>query len=173
MASLLTLVALPVLVSESRSSSGPSAVASAGAGADLSSTLRSTSSSSIAPAFLGTDVTTTTAPQENTVAVPAPEVGDLARAAYGPIRVTLASPNRVGCETTWVATGALLKVTNVNNGHAVNCVTVARITDPAVQGLVLRLDATGFVQLADLVESPVTVRVTCEKPGATPATGCK
>jgi hypothetical protein len=169
---VVTLIAVPFLLREADAGSSAPAVASAGPSGDLAVPLRGVSSS-VAPAFLTTDVTTIAPSQENTVAVPSPEQGDLARAAYGPIRVTLASTNRIGCETTWVRTGALLKVSNVNNGHAVNCVTVARISDPTVQGLVIRLDATGFSQLADLVESPVTVRVTCEKSGATPATGCQ
>lgn len=175
-ASALTLVALPLLLSENRKNERDPSLAVVSADAGLASQLQtgatSPASAPVAPVPTASTVAPSlpeiqtaadlTAPaqvptQEGTQ-LPTPAIpvmqGDATWDRWTPAEVGTSSP----CATPLAALGQQVTVTNLDNGRSVTCVVVDQGALPV--HVVVKIDAALFQSLADLGESPIPVRIT-------------
>ncbi|MCE9622412.1 MAG: hypothetical protein K8R99_08720 [Actinomycetia bacterium] len=67
------------------------------------------------------------------------------------------STRKPRCSTTLAPDGALLTVTNVDNGQSTTCTNTQGVTIPPGVGMVLGTDAFGLI--GDLADAPLPVRV--------------
>lgn len=102
---------------------------------------------------------------ENTLVVPPPVLDDAAtpmptstRTIQGDASHLQVADSATICTAPRVPGGAMLTVTNLDNGLTVNCTNQLGITIPF--GIEIALDADLFVQFADLADAPVPVRIT-------------
>ena len=176
-ASALTLVALPLLLSENRKNERDPSLAVVSPDAGLASQLQtgatSPASTSVAPATTAATVAPSlpeiksaadlTAPptqvstQEGTL-IPTPAIpvmqGDATWDRWNPAQVGTSSP----CATPLAGLGQQVTITNLDNGRSVTCVVVDQGALPV--HVVVKIDAALFQSLADLGESPIPVRIT-------------
>jgi len=164
-----TLVAVPFLIKDrgsSKANSSPAAV-SATAGGDIAAPLRgsdapsapanSSASSSIGAGFLG-DPTQLPTTQPIVIGVPPAPSATMATGKAGFKRwpadsVTTSHP----CATAAAPLGTKIIVTNLDNGHTTLCTVVSQHGFSATQ--LIQLDSSVFSQLADLIDSPIPVRI--------------
>jgi hypothetical protein len=153
LAAAFTLLAVPaVLIAEHRGSS-PSSAASATSAAP--SDVDDSDPSRQKPVFL-----------DNTVVLPAPAVIDIAvppttthRQASGTLtfknyqNFPLLNP----CSTILAPSGAHLTVTNIDNGKQVSCTNTLGVSIPV--GADMAIDINLYIQIADLADAPVPVRL--------------
>ena len=107
------------------------------------------------PAFLPA-TESTTAPQIITVNVPAPPTGTVLTGTASYIRW----PQTMGlepCATPHALIGAVITVTNLNNGRQIECnnVSIEALRD----GSVILIHTDVFLELADLVDAPIPVEI--------------
>lgn len=107
------------------------------------------------PAFLPT-IDSIPAPDIITVNVPAPPQGTVLRGTANFIRW----PRTMGllpCATPHALIGSEVKVTNLNNGRSITCnnVSIESLRDGSV--IIIHTDV--FLELADLVDSPIPVEI--------------
>lgn len=107
------------------------------------------------PAFLP-DVDPSIAPQIITVNVPAPPSGTVLNGTANFVRW----PQTLGlrpCATPHALIGAVITVTNLNNGRQIKCnnVSIEALRDGSV--IVVHTDV--FLDLADLVDAPIPVEI--------------
>lgn len=107
------------------------------------------------PAFLPT-IDSIPAPDIITVNVPAPPQGTVLRGTANFIRW----PRTMGllpCATPHALIGSEVKVTNLNNGRSITCnnVSIESLRD----GSVIIIHTEVFLELADLVDSPIPVEI--------------
>lgn len=103
---------------------------------------------------------------DNTVAVVAPAVIDIALpdppgddeatgdASY---RRFVEPPTPRPCATPLAPSGAVVTVTNVDNGLSTTCVNTLGVSTPPAT--VIAIDTDVFTEIADLVDAPVPVRI--------------
>lgn len=108
-----------------------------------------------APAFLPA-TESTGAPQIITVNVPAPPTGTVLTGTASYIRW----PQTMGlepCATPHALIGAIITVTNLNNGRQIKCnnVSIEALRD----GSVILIHTDVFLDLADLVDAPIPVEI--------------
>ncbi|MEY4361566.1 MAG: hypothetical protein RL391_872 [Actinomycetota bacterium] len=107
------------------------------------------------PAFLPS-TESTSAPQIITVNVPAPPSGTVLTGTASYIRW----PQTMGlkpCATPHALIGAVITVTNLNNGREIKCnnVSIEALRD----GSVILIHTDVFLDLADLVDAPIPVEI--------------
>ena len=107
------------------------------------------------PAFLPA-TESTSAPQIITVNVPAPPTGTVLTGTASYIRW----PQTMGlepCATPHALIGAVITVTNLNNGRQIECnnVSIEALRD----GSVILIHTDVFLELADLVDAPIPVEI--------------
>ena len=107
------------------------------------------------PAFLPA-TESTGAPQIITVNVPAPPTGTVLTGTASYIRW----PQTMGlepCATPHALIGAIITVTNLNNGRQIKCnnVSIEALRD----GSVILIHTDVFLDLADLVDAPIPVEI--------------
>jgi hypothetical protein len=101
---------------------------------------------------------------ENTLVVPPPVIDNAATPAPQSTNTIQGNASYVQVvDTTTLCTapqapgGATVTITNLDNGMTVTCTNTLGVTIPT--GLAIALDADLFVQIADLVDAPVPVRI--------------
>ena len=107
------------------------------------------------PAFLPS-TESSSAPQIITVNVPAPPTGTVITGDASYIRW----PQTMGlkpCATPHALIGAVITVTNLNNGRQIKCnnVSIEALRD----GSVILIHTDVFLELADLVDAPIPVEI--------------
>ncbi len=176
-ASALTLVALPLLLSENRKNERDPSLAIVSPDAGLASQLQTGATSPATTPVEPTPTAATVAPslpeirsaaditappaqpstQEGTQ-LPTPAIpvmqGDATWDRWIPAEVGTSSP----CATPLAALGQQVTVTNLDNGRSVTCVVVDQ--GPLQLHVIVKIDAALFQSLADLGESPIPVRLT-------------
>lgn len=157
-ASLFTLVALPALWMLNRETAATSRSPKAGAlGADVQSKRgaapTTTAYTPEPPLFVGGDSLPAT-PSEVQIAVPPPPNTNevQARASYKRFAVG----NRM-CTTLLAPDGSLLTIVNVDNGQTTTCTNTLGVAIP--EGADIVLDTAVYIEIADLADAPVPVRV--------------
>jgi hypothetical protein len=170
-ASCLTVAALPFLLNEGtaqRAERPPTVAAVAPGGEALASPLGDEEHSTVAadtaapsaedPSFLFSAATDPTTAPAIVVAVPtstsptsASGRASFRRWAEGSTSVS------APCAAWFLDLGTAVTVTNLDNGHTVECVISDRTGVP--EDLVIVLDSAVFEQLADLVEAPIPVTI--------------
>jgi hypothetical protein len=177
-ASCLTLIALPVLLREGkdqRAERPPTVAAVAPRGEELASPLNDETATTPAPATASTPATpppstaTTdsdppaflsrvpaTTPNTIVVAVPteAPATSQSGQATY---RRWPAASKPDSCAAWFLKVGTKVSVTNLDNGHTVQCTITERTGVPTDDTIVL--DTPTFSRLADLIEAPIPVTI--------------
>jgi hypothetical protein len=160
-----TLLAVPILIKDrgpARSNSPAAVSATAGgniaAGLDgAASASQPASDSSIHVGFLGAPAVTATT-QPVVIGVPAP---DSATSATGKAGFRRWAPDSVAsprpCATSAVPLGTPVLVTNLDNGHTAYCTVVS--AHPTAANQLIQLDSSVFAELADLIDSPIPVRI--------------
>ena len=165
---VLTLLAVPFLIKDQGSSktNSPAAVSGTGGG-DIAAPLRGSdpatgagatgADSSIRAGFLG-DPTQLPSTQPVVIGVPPAPSDTMATGKAGFRRwaadsVTTSRP----CATAAAPIGARIIVTNLDNGHTTLCIVVSQRGMPATQ--LIQLDSSVFSELADLIDSPIPVRL--------------
>lgn len=161
----ITIVGVIALSLSRGSSQGDAASGSSGRGPSPSSQsnvpgagspyAQTTDDAPADPAFLP-EVDPSTAPQIITVNVPAPPAGTVIRGTASYIRW----PQTLGlrpCATPHALIGAVITVTNLNNGRQIKCnnVSIEALRDGSV--IILHTDV--FMELADLVDAPIPVEI--------------
>ena len=152
-ATAITLIAVPaVLLSSNNSSSS----------VDTTSTLATAVSVAPAepepaePAFLPEN-NGSQAPEIITVNVPAPPTGSNVKGTASYIRW---QGNLLGlrpCATPHALIGAIITVTNLNNGRSLECNNVSIQALPGNNIILVHTDV--FVEIADLVDAPIPVQI--------------
>lgn len=177
-ASALTLLALPLLLSENRKNDRDPSLAAISADPGIASQLQTgaapTATTVAAPAPTATTVAPSlpeiksaaditapdTADQPTQEGAPAPSLaipvmqGDATWDRWTPADVGTSAP----CATPLASLGQQVTVTNLDNGRSVTCVVVDQ--SPLQPRVVVKIDAALFQTLADLGESPIPVRLT-------------
>lgn len=148
-AAVVTLVAIPALLM-SRGSDEPADGAVASTSAPTT-----TDPGPADPAFLPED-NGATAPSIITVNVPAPPSGTVLTGTASFIRW----PETLGlrpCATPNALIGAIITVTNLDNGRSIICnnVSIERLPGKAI--IIVHTDV--FMEIADLVDAPIPVRI--------------
>ncbi|MGB8861472.1 MAG: hypothetical protein WCC60_19610 [Ilumatobacteraceae bacterium] len=157
-ASLFTLAALPALWvfnRESAATSGSPTIGAAGvdvnAGADTAPT--TTAYEPEPPLFVGGDEQPVP-PVFVNIAVPTTAGANQVTAKAGYHRYGIGS--RL-CTTLLAPDGALLTVTNVDNGQSTTCTNTLGMTMPTGADIVLHTEV--FAEIGDLADAPLPVRV--------------
>ena len=157
-ASLFTLVALPALWMLNRETAATSRSPKAGAvGADVQSkggaAPATTAYTPEPPLFVGCDSLPAT-PSDVQIAVPPPPNTNevQARASYK----RFALGNHM-CTTLLAPAGSLLTIVNVDNGQTTTCTNTLGVVIP--DGATIVLDTAVYIEIADLADAPVPVRV--------------
>jgi hypothetical protein len=157
-ATMITLVALPVLWLDRQdqaaeqgggvaalvpSGAVESPVAEGSGGADFDE------STGADPVFLGGPT------------IPPRPTAEIAYAADGgtsiQVRLDYARIGQGACRMPAVPLGERVTVTNVDNGRSTTCVNAS--IEPPSNGREALIDSLGFLELADLIDAPLTVRV--------------
>lgn len=152
-AAAITLVAIPVLLSSGGSDDSN---ADDGSGSIVTtSTLSPEELEPADPAFLPPQ-DSSSAPEIITVNVPAPPSGTVLKGVASFIRW----PETLGlrpCATPNALIGAIITVTNQNNGRSIECnnVSIERLPGNAV--IIIHTEV--FLELADLVDAPIPVQI--------------
>ena len=159
LAACVTLLALPawwLVDGHANSSSDSSSVAAADAvAADPLSAPPDDSLSPETPIFL-----------DNTIVVPVPAVIDIAvpdsvSPNDTPARLTFKKYDGIliptPCSTVLAPSGAHITVTNVDNGQSITCTNTLGVSIPL--GADMAMDINLYVRIADLVDAPVSVRI--------------
>jgi hypothetical protein len=161
-ASCLTVAALPFLLNEGkaqRAERPPTVAAVAPGGEALAAPLGNEDRSTEAgPSFLFSGPTDPTTAPAIFVAVPAStsptsETGRASYRRWAEGSTSVSAP----CAAWFLDIGTAVTVTNLDNGHTVQCVIADRTGVP--DDRVIVLDTTVFEQLADLVEAPIPVTI--------------
>ncbi len=160
-ASVFTLVALPALWALSRDSAASTGAPTVGAaGVDVAADAGAgTAPSTTAyqpqrPGFVGGDDNSTPPAVIKVVVPPAPGADEvLAKASFHRYMTTTAAV----CTTLLAPDGALLKVTNLDNGQTTTCTNTLGMALPAGSDIVL--NTAIYVTIGDLADAPVPVRV--------------
>jgi hypothetical protein len=166
--SVITLLALPLVMTENRKSQGDRPVAAVGAAGGFASGVRENGSEPTAtatttttdPGFLGASTVTLAAPPDVIdIAVQAPPkatsaLGHATFRRWAPGTAPVTNP----CATPLAKVGTVVVVTDTDNGQYTSCVNVSRAPLPA--GEVVVLDSSVFAHIADLAQAPVPVRLT-------------
>lgn len=147
LASVVTLVALPLTINENRRQDREPTVAVVAPDSGLAAQLQPAPAPTVAP----TAVVTTPAPAPT---FSTGTEGDAIWDRWSPGSVPSGAP----CVTDVAGVGAQITVTNLDTGRRATCTVVERAALPA--GVIVKLDAPVFQSLADLGESPIPVRVT-------------
>ncbi|MEY4224623.1 MAG: hypothetical protein RIS33_1557 [Actinomycetota bacterium] len=126
-----------------------------GAGGDSGGSPAAFDTSPADPAFLP-DVDPSIAPEIITVNVPAPPAGTVLDGTASYVRW----PQTLGlrpCATPHALIGAVITVTNLNNGRQIKCnnVSIEALRDGSV--IIVHTDV--FLDLADLVDAPIPVEI--------------
>jgi len=173
-ASCLTVVALPFLLREGKEQRDdrPPTVAAVAPGAEALATPAGD------PAATGTPASTPTTAAPTTPAGPAflsgPTLPTVARAVTVVVPTAPSATSQTGrasyrrwpagatatgapCAAWFLPVGTHVTVTNLDNGHTVECVIAERTGVPDDQVVVL--DTPVFEQLADLIEAPIPVAI--------------
>lgn len=166
MATLATIVALPVLVNGLRSGSeGATPVAAVPGGAALADSLRPASSGAVTtkgtvPAQRSNlpRASLPTPPPVLEIAIPEALPSTSAKGTASYRRFASGRRSDPACASPVAPVGARVEVVNVDNGHLITCVVVGNVQLP--KGQVIAVDATAFAVLADPVLSPIPVRIT-------------
>jgi hypothetical protein len=168
-ASVVTLLALPLLISEATRGRTEGPVAAVGPAAGLASAARPAAPArdDAVPEGLGNghgyldngSVTTVPPPSTIDIAVKAPAgpsevTGKAEFKRWTPGSVATSSP----CAIPQAPRGAVVTVTNLDNGQSAACVNVSQAEPPA--GAVIVVDTSVFEELADLVQAPIPVKAT-------------
>jgi len=166
---VLTLLAVPFLLKDQGSlkTNSPAAVSGTGGG-DIAAPLRSADAatggtgatgadSSIRAGFLG-DPAQLPSTQPVVIGVPPAPSDTMATGKAGFRRwaadsVTTSRP----CATAAAPIGTRIIVTNLDNGHTTLCIVVSQRGLPTTQ--LIQLDSSVFSELADLIDSPIPVRI--------------
>jgi hypothetical protein len=175
-ASCLTVVAMPYLLREGKEQRAerPPTVAAVAPGAEalasptgdgaqpaaapvVSTPAPDPTTTDVGPGFLSGPTFPTVA-RTIVVAVPTTnspttQEGRASFRRWRPGSTTVGAP----CAAWFLPVGTTVTVTNVDNGHTVNCVIAERTGVPDDQVIVL--DTPVFEQLADLIEAPVPVTI--------------
>lgn len=157
-ASLFTLVALPALWVFNRESAATSGSPSVGAaGVDVKNSPATAPSTTAyhpePPLFVGGDEQPVL-PAVVNVAVPTTAGVNQVEAAASYHRY---GPGSRQCTTMLAPEGALLTVTNIDNGQSTTCTNTLGMTMPAGANIVLHTDV--FAEIGDLADAPLPVRV--------------
>jgi hypothetical protein len=165
LATVATVIALPLLVSDLTSGEdGAAPVAAVPGGADIAGSLRAAASSAATgPAAVSEQrsnlpqATSPTDPAVLEIAVPDSLPASSAKGLAG-YRHLGRRGGVPACASPLAPVGARVTIVNVDNGHQVTCL----VTTPAVlrTGHVIAVDSSGFVQLSDPVQNPIPVRIT-------------
>jgi hypothetical protein len=163
-ATALTVVALPLLLNETRND-GSSAAAVVGPANELAAVGKAAAAADTTEAptsstdggFLG-GPTSAPPPVVIDIAVPAakPDKRATGRAGFkrwAPGTVAMMNP----CATALVRTGATITVTNLDNGHTTTCVNIGTAGVPKGTDIVIQTEF--FEQLGDVVQAPVPVEL--------------
>lgn len=162
--SALTVVALPLLVAQTRGEGtssaavvGPANELAALPGAAAPAVTQAAAPSSTDGGFLG-GPTTGPPPVVIDVAVPGPKPDNEANGKAGfkrwaPGTTAFWNP----CATALVPRGKTITVTNLDNGHSVQCINVGSSGVPKGTDIVIQTEF--FEQLGDLVQAPVPVQL--------------
>jgi len=169
-ASLATLLALPVLINGLTSKHANTPVAAVPGGADIGDSLRAATQATGQPAA-ATQTTDTLAEQRSSlpratsptqpavldIAIPQTLPGTSARglAAYRRIG---GQHGRPGCTSPIIPLGTRTRVVNVDNGHELACIVVSNA--PLGRNEVIAVDSSAYAQLGDPVQAPLPVFVT-------------
>jgi hypothetical protein len=177
-ASCLTLVALPVLLREGkdqRAERPPTVAAVAPRGEALASPL-SDESATTAPAAASSAAPTPPASTATTDSDPPAFLSSIPAATSN--RIVVAVPTQApattqsgqatyrrwppgakpdSCAAWFLKVGSKVTVTNLDNGHTVQCTITDRTGVPADDTIVL--DTPTFSRLADLIEAPIPVSI--------------
>jgi hypothetical protein len=167
---MLTLVALPVLYAENRSTQDqrPTAVAAAGLGDAInlggssSGTEPVETTAAVAEPFLAPPVTlaptSTDGPKQIAVRAPAAATVVQGRGTYKqwPDGWWVANP----CDVPGAPNGETITVENIDNGFTAQCINMADGPGPGPgEQLQVVLDTDVFLRLADLAEAPVPLQL--------------
>ena len=148
-AAAITIVAVPALLISGGSNDGTVDVVSS------TNAPSPTEMTPADPAFLPPE-DSSPAPEIITVNVPAPPSGTVIKGVASFIRW----PETLGlrpCATPNALIGAIITVTNLNNGRSIECnnVSIERLPGEAV--IIVHTDV--FLELADLVDAPIPVQI--------------
>jgi hypothetical protein len=155
LAVVVTLVAVVAFSLGGGSSDDDGANGAADAGANVITVAPVDGTEPANPAFLPT-IDSLPAPDIITVNVPAPPQGTVLRGTANFIRW----PRTMGlrpCATPHALIGSEVKITNLNNGRSISCdnVSIESLRDGSV--IIVHTDV--FLELADLVDSPIPVEI--------------
>lgn len=158
-ATVLTVIALPLLWTSKDSSSPGTQLAVTGASpsADLNAPAQSAAATPVR-AFVAEPASSVASTNVITIDVAGQPAGSTAtgKASYRNWPNGLTAEKRP-CGTPMVPFGARIVVTNVDNGKKVACVNVT--TRPLATGSDIVIDTATFVELADLTDAPLTVEM--------------
>lgn len=155
LATALTIVAIPAVFIIERGNNGTDGSVDAGGGAAAAAAPSENSLVPQLPVYL-----------ENTIELPLPAVIDVAVPPSAPAnettaRLTFKDYTTLGldkpCSTVEAPSGAVVTVTNIDNGQSVTCINTLGMSVPV--GADMAIDINLYVMLADLVEAPVPVRI--------------
>lgn len=153
LASAVTLVALPLVIHASQKQDRDPTVAVVSPDAGLASQLQPTATPAAGGVAASPTVAPTTAPPATAPPSSIVTEGEATWDRWSPGTVPVTSP----CVTPLAATGREVTVINLDTGRRVTCTVVEH--GPLPEGVIVKLDAPVFQQLADLGEQPIPVRV--------------
>lgn len=157
-ASVLTLVALPALWVFSRNSAASGSPSLGAAGISINAPVQTepptTAYQPSPPLFVGGDSIPNAPGVINIAVPPAPGPNEvLARATYHRYLGLVGT----ACTTAVAPEGAMLTITNLNNGQRITCLNTAGVAIPG--GADVIIDTALYVQIGDLADAPLPVRV--------------
>lgn len=173
-ATIITVAALPALWLTNRDDAGsgntPIAVVGGAGALEAAGDASSTPLPTDAPVVADTDPIDPFAPADPVFlagpSLPTPPEPSVVYADPGPTRQYEGSATfrRWGpewgaqaCQSPVAPANARLLVTNVNNGRSTTCTNV--MTRPLADGAILVLDTDAFLEIANLVDAPLPVRI--------------
>jgi len=157
LASALTLVALPAiwLLDRDDPAASPNVAAAGMPTPNVTAAAPTVSVSPETPVFLDPDGAAQAAPVVASAATAEP-AGTNEITGMGTFK-RFEGATVPSCTVATAPRGALITVTNVDNGLSLTCTNTLGITTHA--GVVVTIDTDVYVTIADLVDSPVPVRV--------------
>ncbi len=174
-ASVVTLVALPIVIHENRQQDREPTVAVVAPDAGLASQLQPAAAASAGATATGGALTAVAA--ATTAPVTAPPAASAAPATAAPVAAAPVTapglptegdatwdrwpagsvPAGAPCVTPLAPLGSEVTVTNLDTGRRASCTVVDQAALP--EGVIVKLDAPVFQTLADLGEQPIPVRL--------------
>ena len=160
-AAVVTLIAVPALLwsgndSSSSANSGDSVSSLVSSPASPSVSNEPTNSEPADPAFLPTN-SGSQAPEIITVNVPAPPTGSNVKGSASFIRWRGDLLGLRPCATPHALIGAVITVTNLNNGRSLECNNVS--IQSLSGGHIMLIHTDIFLEIADLIDAPIPVQI--------------